>query len=164
MLAHGAGMLSISTPVARRSGDTLRASPADAPPGISVDADDIVSLPEVARHVLDIVFADAENVPSHRSLIWVCVRFGVSRHLLGQPERMIDEDLALLELAADQRVRRTVTDDAQRERALILLDRSIEIAVRAAKLGFDREALRARGRWDAELQRVLRTSPFVSAA
>lgn len=157
-------MHSTSVEGERRSVDNLRVLPADLPPARTVDADEIVSLPEVARHVLDIVLTDADHVPSHRSLVWAGVRYGVSRSVLGQARTVVDEEMALLRLAAEQRIRRTVTDVEHRERALMLLDRSIDVADMAARLGFDREALRARGRWDAELQRVLRTSPFVSAA
>lgn len=147
----------------RRADANLRIVPADLPHR-AVETEDLVSLPELARHVLDIVLADGDTVPSHRVLVWAAVRYGVSRNLVGQACSVVDEEMALLRLAASQRIRRTVTDTASRERVLSLLDRSMVITERAAMLGFNRESLRVRGRWDAELQSVLRSSPFVSAA
>lgn len=147
----------------RRADANLRIVSSDLPPR-TVESEDLVSLPELARHVLDIVLADGDTVPSHRVLVWAAVRYGVSRNVVGQPSSAIDEEMALLRLAASQRIRRTVSEDASRERVLSLLERSAAIAQRAAMLGFNRESLRARGRWDAELQSVLRSSPFVSAA
>lgn len=147
----------------RRREEIQRVLPADIAPFRTPDSEDIVNLPEVARQVLAIVFADGDDVPSHRVLVWTSVRYGVSRRLLGQPSSIVEEELKLLRLAAEQRIRRTVTDGDDRARALLMLDRSLAIADQAARLGFDRDALRERGRWDAELQRVLRASPFVMA-
>lgn len=147
-----------------RGDGAVRVLPADYPPPRTAEPDDIINLPEVARHVLDIVFADGDDVPSHRGLVWAGVRYGISRALLGQPRNVVDEELALLQLAAEQRINRLISDEQQRTRALALLERSVELARRAARLGCEREALRDEGRWDAELQRVLRASPFVSAA
>lgn len=164
LLAHADGMDLISVEGKRRREDLPRALPADISPFRTADSDDIVNLPEVARYVLDIVFTNGDNVPSHRSLVWSCVRYGVSRYLLGQPSSAIDEELALLKLATEQRIRRTFTVESERDRALVMLDRSLAVADKAARLGWNREALRENGRWDAELQRVLRSSPFVTAA
>lgn len=163
-LAYEPGMDLISVEGKRRREDFPRALPADISPSRTADSDDIVNLPEVARYLLDIVFTNDTDVPSHRSLVWSCVRYGVSRYLLGQPCSVIDEEFALLRLATEQRIRRSFTVDPERQRALVMLDRCLAIADKAARLGCNREALREKGRWDAELQRVLRASPFVSAA
>lgn len=123
--------------------------------------DDVVHLPEVARYLLDIVFVDpTRTTPSHRGLTWAAVRYGVSRRNLGQPLRTIDDEMNLLRTAAEQRIRRAVSDDEHRDQSLDLLGRAVEVATQAARLGYERDALRTAGRWDAELQRALKQHPF----
>ncbi len=145
-----------------RSAAVERPRAADLPTSSLADMleDDVVHLPEVARYLLDIVFVDHERTPSHRGLTWAAVRYGVSRRHLGQPARTIDDEMALLGTAAEQRIRRAVSDPEQREQSLLLLTRAVDVALQAARLGYERDALRHAGRWDAELQRTLKQHPF----
>lgn len=155
------GMTHISETLAGAATARPDRLPADGFVPLAPADDTLVHLPEVGRHVLDLVFAaPAATPPSHRGLVWAAVRYGMARMQLGIGTDGVRDELELLRLASANRIERSISEPAQREQLLATLAQVMDLAHECAMLGRERESLQARGRWDAELQRALRASPF----
>lgn len=122
----------------------------------------INGLPKVLARIADAALCRPVEGHAHGAMVEAAVEHGATRRTHCIPEHLMFAEYHLLRQAIWDHLAQKFgvgTDTAQ---AIMRIDAVITVATNASMWGYHRQEIEAAGKWEAGIERMIRTSPFLA--